>query len=775
MKIVHLTASRFLGGPERQMLGLAGSLSPAGESVFVSFSEGGLCRAFLDEVRRWGMEAVELEHDTPRLVAALLELGRSLRRLNPDVLCCHGYKANLLGLLAARRIGMPVVSVSRGWTGETSRVRLYERVDRFVLQWMDRVVCVSEAQAAKVRGVGVPTDKTLVIRNAVDTGRFAPPQTEYRDRLQGLFAEPRRWIVGAAGRLSPEKGFDLLVEAAAEVLAGCPSAGFVLFGEGALRDRLASRIREAGLEGRFVLAGFRSDLDQYLSNLDVAVLPSFTEGLPNVVLEAFAAGVPVVATDVGGTSEVVEDGSNGHLVQPGDPTALARRVTDLLADDRTRREMGDNARRRVEEAFSFRSQASEYGQLFDRLASSNRKRAVPSGASRRPVRVCFMIDNLSGSTTRAVVGGTETQLLSLIEGVDRTKIRPHLCLLDGTSEASRSLEPEGCPVLRLGLRSLGRPRLAASAWRFVRFLRRERIDVLQVSFPDSTCFAVPLARLAGVQCIMQTRRNLGHSRPSRLRRGLGGLLNRWIDGTVANCEACREAVIDQEGVRPESVVVLPNGIDLERFVEIVPVGSRPGGRAPIVGMVANLRPVKGPEVFVEAARVLAKSHGDLVFQIAGGGDEALFARLIESAGLGGRVELKGCVDDVASFLAELDVVVLTSHSEGLSNAILEYMAAGRPIVATAVGGNVELIEDEVSGLLVPPGDPESVARAIDRLLRDPALGARLGAAARSRVVRRNSFDAVTRRHEAFFRHVFDEPPRARALARDCQPNPAVKP
>ncbi|NQT13916.1 MAG: glycosyltransferase, partial [Planctomycetes bacterium] len=148
---------------------------------------------------------------------------------------------------------------------------------------------------------------------------------------------------------------------------------------------------------------------------------------------------------------------------------------------------------------------------------------------------------------------------------------------------------------------------------------------------------------------------------------------------------------------------------------------------------------------------------------------------IETAGLGGRVELKGCVDDVASFLAELDVAVLTSHSEGLSNAILEYMAAGRPIVATAVGGNVELIEDEISGLLVPPGDPESVARAIDRLLRDPALGARLGAAARSRVVRRNSFDAVTRRHEAFFRHVFDDPPRARTLARDCQPNPAVKP
>jgi len=383
-----------------------------------------------------------------------------------------------------------------------------------------------------------------------------------------------------------------------------------------------------------------------------------------------------------------------------------------------------------------------------------------------------MIDNLSGSTQRSVVGGTETQLLSLIEGVDRTKVSPYLCLLDGRGDASRSLEPEACPVLRLGLRSLVRPRLVAAAWRFVRFLRRERIDVLQVSFPDSTCFAVPLARLAGVRCIMQTRRNLGHLTPSLVRRGLGRLHSRLIDVTVANCEACRQAVIDQEGVRPESVAVLPNGIDLEPFDGIAPVGSNTMGRSRIVGMVANLRPVKGPEVLVEAARILAASHGDVLFQLAGGGDEASVARLVQSAGLQDRVELKGCVDDVAAFLAEIDVAVLTSHSEGLSNAILEYMAAGRPIVATAVGGNVELIEDEVSGLLVPPGDPGAVARAIDRLLRDPELGARLGAAAKSRVVRRNSFRAVIQRHETFYRHLFDEPADANELLHEIA-NPTL--
>src|SRR5438067_9646465 len=142
--IVHLTASTFLGGPERQLLGLAHALAAEYRTAFVLFPEGGRCRAFLGEVGRQGFEGFALASDTPWVRAAVRELTGRLSEFGADVLCCHGYKANLLGRPAARRAGIPVVAVSCGWTGESFKVRVYERLDRFTLPWMDRVVCVSQ-------------------------------------------------------------------------------------------------------------------------------------------------------------------------------------------------------------------------------------------------------------------------------------------------------------------------------------------------------------------------------------------------------------------------------------------------------------------------------------------------------------------------------------------------------------------------------------------------------------------------------------------------------
>jgi glycosyltransferase involved in cell wall biosynthesis len=365
MRVTHLTASTFFGGPERQMLGLAQHLSAQCETSFVSFAEHGRCQAFLAEVQREGFFSTMLHHDTPHLRQAASELATVLRRHRTDVLCCHGYKANVLGRIAARRLRIPAVAVARGWTGENLRVRLYETLDRLHLRWMDHVVCVSHGQAEKVRRTGVTADRLSVIHNAIRAERFAAPRAQQRRALQGLFAEPPALLVGAAGRLSPEKGFELLVEAARRVCAHRASVGFILFGEGKLRSRLAAQIQAAGLANRFHLAGFRADLDGLLPCLDVLVLSSYSEGLPNVVLEACAARVPVVATAVGGTPEVVDHGVNGLLIAPGDPAGLAAALDELLASPERRRDLGDRGRRKVTAQFTFPAQARKYEHLFD--------------------------------------------------------------------------------------------------------------------------------------------------------------------------------------------------------------------------------------------------------------------------------------------------------------------------------------------------------------------------------------------------------------------------
>src|SRR5207248_2667044 len=178
------------------------------------------------------------------------------------------------------------------------------------------------------------------------------------------------------------------------------------------------------------------------------------------------------------------------------------------------------------------------------------------GMTGRPVRVCFLIDEQAAA-------GTETQLLALVRRLDRARVRPYLCLLRGGGPRSRALEPDDCPVLRLGVGALRSPAALLRAWRLARFLRRECIDVLQVYFPDSTYFGVPVGWLAGVPAIVRTRNNVGHWL-TPLHRWLGRFLNRFTTATVANCEAARRALIEAEGPRPERVVVLENGVDLGR-------------------------------------------------------------------------------------------------------------------------------------------------------------------------------------------------------------------
>jgi glycosyltransferase involved in cell wall biosynthesis len=229
---------------------------------------------------------------------------------------------------------------------------------------MDRVVCVSEAQAAKVRHAGVDPERVVVIANAIRGDRFPLPSPAARAELERMLGRPCTRLVAAAGRLSPEKGFQVLVEAAGRIHD--PAIGFLMFGEGTLRAEMERRIAALGLQDRFILAGHHADLDRLIPAVDLLVLPSFTEGMPNVVLEALAAGVPVVATSVGGTPEVL-NGTCGRLVPAGDPVALAVGILDVLADETRRRRMGQRGQERVRQHFTFDAQAEQYVALLKEL------------------------------------------------------------------------------------------------------------------------------------------------------------------------------------------------------------------------------------------------------------------------------------------------------------------------------------------------------------------------------------------------------------------------
>jgi glycosyltransferase involved in cell wall biosynthesis len=369
MRIVHLTASPFFGGPERQMLGLARALPADYDVTFISFAENGRCEPFLSEARRAGFSALRLAHDTPRLLSARQELTGVLNDYRTDILLCHGYKANLIGRPAARRASVPAVAVARGWTGQDFRVRCYDKVDRLLLSRMDCVVAVSEGMAEAVRAAGVSAKKVRVIRNAARPDAFREPDAVHRRAMEAMFPNPGERIILSAHRLTPDKGTHILIDAARTVTRADPGARFLICGDGASRSDLERQVMAAGLSDVVVFAGFRADLDAWMPNADLFVLPSFNEGLPNVVLEASASGVPSVATAVFGTPEVLHEGVNGYLVQAGNSAALAVRIVDLLGDAALRRRMGGAGRSLVREHFTFAAQARQYVELCEEIRS----------------------------------------------------------------------------------------------------------------------------------------------------------------------------------------------------------------------------------------------------------------------------------------------------------------------------------------------------------------------------------------------------------------------
>lgn len=360
-----------------------------------------------------------------------------------------------------------------------------------------------------------------------------------------------------------------------------------------------------------------------------------------------------------------------------------------------------------------------------------------------PIRVCFVIDRL-------IAGGTELQLLQLIRYLDRTRIQPYLCILKGQNDyESRSMEPRDCTVVRLNVRKLRSFSAARQAWQFIRFLWREKINVVQTYFPESTYFAFVAGRLAGVPRIIGTRRNTGYWMTSADRH-IARMVSPRLDAIIANCNACRRAVIEQEGANPARVHVIPNGIELERFTHLPPCDGLRDGRSRKIGMLANFRPVKGIDVFLRAAALVVRRRPDSFFELAGDGDRTWVERVIEECDIQNHVRLLGRIENVPDWLGTLDIAVLASRAEGLSNALLEYMAAGRAIVATRVGGNPDVIENNKTGLLVEPDDEMELADAIERLLADGPLRGRLGQAARKSAVSSFAGPAVAKLSEVLW-------------------------
>jgi glycosyltransferase involved in cell wall biosynthesis len=354
-RLVFLLQDLKFGGTQRQTLELARRLAPDSFKTEVWLMAPGHDLEPL--ARAWGVPLVWLSKRPQVGPVSLANLWRRLIRNPPDLLMLLTVLPNLWGRLLGRLARVPVI-VGNCRGGTAPRLQ-YER---WLWPLTDHLICNSLALKTRLSNhFGVPPQHLTVILNGVDTDFFQPP----------AFAKPSGPSrILSIGRLVPEKDQDTLVQAFALVARDHPEAQLWLVGEGPRRAVLEKLVRQLSLEGQVSFLAGQADLRPLLHQSDLLVLSSITEALPNVALEAMAAGLPVVATRVGGLPEVVVEGETGWLVPPGDVPALAAAMNQLLADPETRRHFGRAGQRRVKQEFSFAAMVHGHKQLFKRLLGS---------------------------------------------------------------------------------------------------------------------------------------------------------------------------------------------------------------------------------------------------------------------------------------------------------------------------------------------------------------------------------------------------------------------
>jgi glycosyltransferase involved in cell wall biosynthesis len=358
---LHIDTARTWRGGQNQVLVTVLRMRAAGHRAMLVAHPGGELRDRAKE----GLDLIPLAPKTEMDLSAAWRLSRLLKQLKPDIVHAHdphGVAMAGLALSMSTQLAKPPLVASR-------RVDFHlrgGRMSRWKYRQVDCFICASEAIRRMLVADGVPEPKTVTVHEGIELGRVdaAPPAKLHQD----LFLPHGAPLVGNVAALVPHKGQRHLIEAAALVVRQIPDARFVIAGEGELRPTLERVIKEHRLEKHVILAGFRPDIHSLHKAFDIFVMSSITEGLGTSLLDAMAAGKPIVATSTGGIPEVVVDGETGMLVAPRDHEGMAAAIVTLLEDPALRARMGAAGLARARQRFSAQRMVKDTLRVYQRVA-----------------------------------------------------------------------------------------------------------------------------------------------------------------------------------------------------------------------------------------------------------------------------------------------------------------------------------------------------------------------------------------------------------------------
>lgn len=362
------------GGPEKTILNSPRFLDPLGYRMVCAYlhppADPGY-ETIRQKAAKYHAPLVSIPDRGPwdwRVVSELLAV---CRREKVAVWHGHDYKTNALGLLLKRFWPMRLVTTAHGWVEHTSRTPLYYRIDQMCLPRYERVICVSDDLFEACLSCGVPARNLVLLENGIDAEEYT--RTRSIDEAKTRLGFPTSgFLIGAVGRLSGEKAFDVLIRSVRDLVGRGLDVRLAVVGEGGERANLERLVADLGLRDRVVLPGWQSDVRGYFEAMDVFALSSLREGLPNVLLEAMALEVPVVATRVNGVPRLVQDGRNGLLVSAGDLDGLTTALAAVLNNDGLRSMFRRAGRRTVEGRYSFPTRMLRLKRIYDELLTGER-------------------------------------------------------------------------------------------------------------------------------------------------------------------------------------------------------------------------------------------------------------------------------------------------------------------------------------------------------------------------------------------------------------------
>jgi glycosyltransferase involved in cell wall biosynthesis len=365
--ILSLISSEGYYGAENMLVALAQSLSKLGCQCIVGvFRDSRNPHTEVAEQARKRGLTVEIVPCSGRADwSAVRGIRKLLRKYRVDILNPHGYKADLYAFAAAWPGRAALAATVHNWPSTLLSMRAYAALDKLMLGRFNKVIAVSDFAAEILRRWNVEPSKLSMIANGVELERFGNAKETLREKIGRNGCA----LVGFVGRLVPDKGGADLLHAAKQVIAMCPKTLFVFVGEGPARTEWEKLAVELGIREQVVFTGACDDMPGVYASLDMVVLPSFAESMPMCLLEAMAAGRPVVATTVGSVPKLILPEETGFLVEPGDVNGLASAILRLLENPELAAQMGNSGRARIVDHFSAEQMARSYLRQYEEVLS----------------------------------------------------------------------------------------------------------------------------------------------------------------------------------------------------------------------------------------------------------------------------------------------------------------------------------------------------------------------------------------------------------------------